>query len=88
MKLAIAQIAIGALVTASAILIFAWGFSIPYSELLTDGTILKQVFGTPTPQAVAARSLTMATTLLGLAVAGCGIAQLVKAKRFKGTKND
>ena len=77
MKLAIVQITLGALITAAAIFISVWGFPNPYHIKLPDGMEVL-VFSAPATRLVI---ISGATVLLGLAVLGCGTAQLIKSRR-------
>jgi hypothetical protein len=76
-KLAIAQITLGVLITAAAIFISVWGYPNPYHITLPDGMEM-HIFGAPATRLVI---ISVATILLGLAVLGCGTAQLIKARR-------
>jgi hypothetical protein len=82
MKLAIVQIVLGALVTAFSIVVTSSGFptqfTLPVDESGTQ--VIVEVY----PRMTFANISAFLTLALGLAVFGCGIAQLLKARASKG----
>ncbi len=64
------------------IFITRWGYPLEFIVPMPAGSNLSGFVNTnPGPPMVFAMFLTMLTTLLGLAMLGTGIAQLVKARR-------
>jgi hypothetical protein len=84
MKLAIVQIALGVLVTAFSFIITSSGFptmfTLPVEESGTQ--VIVEVY----PRLTFAHISAFLTLALGLAVLGCGIAQLPKARGSKRAK--
>ncbi len=82
LKLAITQIALGALITVAALLVVFWGFPTSYFYQLSGGE--RQIFFfNPGPQFVIAQQLTGLQFLLGLATLGCSIVQFLKVRGSK-----
>jgi hypothetical protein len=78
MKLAITQIVLGVLVLLVDSLIIGAAFSTHFGYILPHGEIVEQVF----PSALAVtRGATIVVIPIALTIVGCGIAQLIKARR-------
>ena len=71
--LAVTGIVAGALLAAVSAFISGWGYSFDYIVAIEGGPVL---------EIAQARALTIITGLLGLAVLGCGIAQLKKSSKI------
>jgi hypothetical protein len=81
MKLAITQIVLGVLVAAFSIIVISTGFPTQFTLPADESGIMVTVFVYPSLSfAQVGAFLAM---FLGLAVVGCGIAQLVKARGAK-----
>jgi len=78
-NLAVATLAAGALTGALAYIITVYGFPTSFHSIEPDAeNLMHGTFINPGPSQIITQELTGVTTLLGLAVTGCGIAQLVK----------
>ena len=82
LKLAITQIALGALITVAALLVVFWGFPTSYFYQLPGGE-RQGIFFNPEREFVMAQQLTGLQFLLGLAVLGCSIVQFLKVRGSK-----
>jgi hypothetical protein len=71
-NLTITQIIIGLLIVAVSAFIFTWGYSFEYIAAIEGGPVLDMA---------RARYLTLLTALLGVALSGVSIAQLVKSNK-------
>jgi hypothetical protein len=74
-ELAITQIIAGALIIAVSVFILRWGYALEFVIPIEGGPVLEMAY---------ARNVTLLTALLGLAVTGVGIAQLVKTRKQGG----
>jgi len=80
-KLAITQIIAGALIVAVSVFILRWGYTLEFIVPIGGGHLLQSVSINPALDMAHAVWLTVLTGLLGVAVIGVGIAQLVKARK-------
>ncbi len=83
-KLAKTQIIAGILIVAASFFVSTWGY--PTSFMLPtpeDSDMLKRVYINPGPEIIRVHGLTILNSILGLAVLGVGIAQLVKAGKMR-----
>jgi hypothetical protein len=76
-KLTTTQIIAGVLIVAVSAFIFRWGYSFEYIFAIEGGPVL---------DLARARYLTLLTSLLGLAVVGVSIAQLVNTKKTENIR--
>lgn len=81
MKLAVAQMVLGVLVTAASFISTRWGFPTQFTFSPDESGMVRIVEVFPGPPQVIAHMSAFLALGLGLAVLGCGIAQFWKARR-------
>jgi hypothetical protein len=84
MRLAITQIILGALVAVFAYVVGTTGFPTQFTLPADESGMITTVFVFPTMSA--AQICALLAFFVGLAVVGCGIAQLIKSRRLKRAK--
>ena len=81
MKLAIAQIVLGLLITIFSFISTRWGFPTEFALPPDESGLIHSVLVNPGPVQVLAQISALVALVLGLVVLGVGIAQLVKARK-------
>jgi hypothetical protein len=83
-KLAKTQIIAGILIVVASFFVSTWGYPNSFILPTPEGSdMLKRVYINPGPEIIRVRGLTILNSILGLAVLGVGIAQLVKAGKMR-----